>query len=105
MNGSSNLNDVTVNDPNILSHIFNIHFNFKSYQIALGFVITKAYTSIKKGLVKRYIRRFWFREIPESNHWKVFGFYCVQFGDHPAAALMTISPERAAETYKEITEV
>ena len=29
---------------------------------------------------------------------KIYGFNCVQFGDKPAAALMTIAVEKAAES-------
>ena len=32
----------------------------------------------------------------------MFGFECVQFGDRPAAAIMTIAVERAAEAYQEV---
>merc|ERR1712239_33546 len=37
-----------------------------------------------------------------QEDWKTYGFECVQFGDHPAAAIMTIAVERAAETYQEV---
>ena len=79
-------------------------FKFRSYQVTLVFDITKAYNSIKTGLVERHLRRFWFRENPDTDDWKIFGFNCVQFGDRPAAALMTISVEKAAETYQEVTK-
>ena len=32
----------------------------------------------------------------------MFGFECVQFGDRPAAAIMTIAVERAAEMFQEV---
>ena len=50
-NGSTNLNDITVKGPNTLSDIYNNLFKFGSYQGALVFDITKAYNSIKTGLV------------------------------------------------------
>ena len=103
-NGSTNLNEITVKGPNTLTDFYNNLFKFRSYQVALIFDITKAYKSIKTGLVERHLCRFWFRENPETDSWKIYGFNCVQFGDRPAAALMTISMEKAAETFKEVTK-
>merc|ERR1712105_419046 len=51
-----------------------------------------------------HLRRLWFRQDPKHEEWKVYGFNCVQFGDKPAAALMTIAIERAAETYEEVAK-
>ena len=50
--------------------------------------------------MERHVRRLWFRESPDEE-WKQYAFNCVQFGDRPAATLMTISVEKASETYKE----
>merc|ERR1712030_315117 len=50
-NGSTNLNDISVKGPNTLADIYNNLFKFRSYEIALIFDITKAYNSIKTGLV------------------------------------------------------
>ena len=41
---------------------------------------------------------------PKSEDWKLYGFTCVQFGDRPAATLMSIVVEKASETYKEVAE-
>ena len=100
-NGNTNLNDICVKGPNTLADIFENLLKFRSYQVALIFDITKAYNSIRTGIVEKNLRRFWFRENPEDN-WKTYGFECVQFGDRPAAAIMTIAVERAAETYPEV---
>merc|ERR1711895_355391 len=53
------------------------------------------------GIVEKNLRRFWFPEDPQED-WKTYGFECVQFGDHQAAAIMTIAVERAAETFEEV---
>merc|ERR1712112_725435 len=100
-NGKTNLNDICVKGPNTLADIFENLLKFCSYQVALIFNITKAYNSIRTGIVEKKLRRFWFRENPQDN-WKTYGFECVQFGDRPAAAIMTIVVERAAETYPEV---
>ena len=102
-NGSTNFNEITVKGPNTLADVYNNLFKFRSYQVALVFDITKTYNSIKTVLVERHLWRFWFRENPETDSWKIYGFNCVQYGDRPAAALMTISMEKAAETFEEVT--
>ena len=66
------------------------------------FNITKAYNSIKTGHVEKHLRRFWFSINQLSEEWKIFEFNCVQFGDRRAAVLMTITVEKAAETYKDV---
>ena len=103
-NGSTNLNEITVKGPNTLADIYNNLFKFRSYQVALVFNITKAYNSIKTGLVEGHLQRFWFREDLGTDEWKIYRFNCVQFGDRPAAALMTISMEKTAETFEEVTK-
>ena len=66
-NGSTNLNDITVKGLNTLADIYNNLFKFRSYQVALVFNITKAYNSIKTGLMEKHLRRFWFRVNPLSK--------------------------------------
>ena len=101
-NGSTNLNDLTVKGPNTLADIYNNLFKFRSYQVALVFDISKAYNSIKTGLIEKHLRRLWFQVNPQHCYWKIYGFNYVQFGDRPAAALMTIAIEKAAETYEDV---
>lgn len=47
MDGSTNLNYISVRDPDTIADIFDNLFKFRSYQVALVFDITKAYTSIE----------------------------------------------------------
>ena len=54
-NGSTNLNEITVKGPNTLADIYNNLFKFRSYQVALVFDSTKAYNSIKTGLVEHHL--------------------------------------------------
>ena len=77
---------------------------FRSYEVGLVYDITKAYNSIKTGLVEKHIRHLWMRMDPKSEDWKLYGFTCVQFRDRPAAVLMSIAVEKASETYKEVAE-
>ena len=75
-NGSTNLTDLTVKGPNTLADIFNNLFKFRSYQIALVFNISKAYNSIKTGLVEKHLRTLWFHFNPQED-WKIYGFNCI----------------------------
>ena len=84
-----------------MADIFENLLKFRSYQVALIFDITKAYNSIWTGIVEKNLRRFWFRQDPQED-WKTYGFECVQFRDCPAAAIMTIAVERAAESFEEV---
>ena len=63
-NGNTNLNDICVKGPNTLADIFENLLMFCSYQVALIFDITKAYNSIRTGIVKKNLRGFWFRDDP-----------------------------------------
>ena len=55
MKGSTNLNYISVKGPNIYANIYNNLFKFRSYQLALVFNISKAYNSIKTGLVEKHL--------------------------------------------------
>ena len=54
-------------------------------------------------MVKKHLRRLWFCFNPQED-WRLFGFDCVQFGDQPAATLMTIAVEKAANSYQAVAE-
>ena len=54
--------------------------------------------------MEKHLRRLWFRVNPQHDDWKIYGFNCVQFGDRPAAALMTIAVEKAAKSYEAVTK-
>ena len=69
-NGKTNLNDICVKGPNNLADIFENILKFRSYQVALIFDITKAYNSIKTGIVEKNLKRFWFRQDPQDK-WRM----------------------------------
>ena len=102
-NGTTNLNNLTVKGSNTLADIFENLLRFRSYQVALIFDISKAYNSIRTGMVKHHLIRLWFCFNPQEE-WRLFGFNCVQFGDQPAAALMMIAVEKAADSYQAVVE-
>ena len=53
--------------------------------------------------MEKHLRRLWFCFNPQQD-WKIYGFNCVQFGDRPAAALMTIAVKKAAESYEAVAK-
>ena len=54
-----------------------------------------------KALVERHVCRLWFHR-SESEPWLQYGFNTVQFGDRPAAAIMSLAVERALDTAKQV---
>ena len=66
-NGTTNLNNLTVKGPNTLADIFENLLKFRSYQIALVFDISKAYNSIRTGMVEKHLRRLWFHFNPQED--------------------------------------
>ena len=87
-NSSTNLNDICVKGPNTLADIFNNLLKFRSYQVGLVFDITKAYNSIKTGIVERHLCWLWFRKSPDED-WRMYGFNCVQFRLYSFMALFS----------------
>ena len=74
---------------------------FRGYKQGVVYDLTKAYNSIKTTLVERHVHRLWFHK-SESEPWLQYGFNTVQFGDHPAAAIMSLAMERASETSEHV---
>ena len=64
---------------------------------------TKAYNGIHNGPVERHLRHIWYRKTQEED-WRVYRFDRVQFGDQPAATIMSIAVERAVETHSKVTD-
>ena len=100
-NGQTSLNDCLVKGPNMLADIFDHLIKFRSYEMALVYDVTKAYNSMKTRQVERHVWRLWMRLSSEED-WQVYGFNTVQFGDRPAAALLTVAVEKAVENYEEV---
>ena len=51
--------------------------------------LTKAYNSLKTGLVEKHLRRFMWRFSPDEE-WQDFAFDTVAFGDLPEANFLEI---------------
>ena len=85
-----------IKGPNTLADLFSNLLKFRGYEVGLVYDITKAYNSMKTGLVEKHVRRLWMRMNPDTDDWQLYGFTCVQFGDRPAATLMSIAVEKAS---------
>merc|ERR1712074_238952 len=103
-NGQTALNEILVKGPNTLNSLYNNLIKFRGYYIAVVGDISKAYNSIKTGLIERHTRRYWFR-FNSNDPWKCYGANVVMFGDRPAAGFMTIAVERAYESFPEIEKL
>ena len=86
---------------NTLVDLYKNLIKFRGYEQGVVYDFTKAYNAIKITLVEWHIRGLWFRK-SEMEPWNQYGFNTVQFGDRPAAAIMSLAVERAAETMLEV---
>ena len=97
-NGKTSLNTCLAKGPNTLNDLYDNLIKFRGYKVAVASDISKAYNSLYTGLVERHTIWFWMRFSPDEE-WVVYGMDRVQFGDKPAAALMSIAVKKAADKY------
>ena len=102
-NGSTSLNNCLAKGPNTLSDLFENLVKFRGYEIGLCGDVTKAYNSLHTGLIERHTRRLWMR-FSTTADWVLYAMDRVQFGDKPAASLMTISVEKASEQHSVLSK-
>ena len=55
-------------------------------------------------MVERYCRCMWMR-MSLDEPWQLLGFNTVQFGDHAAAALLSVAVEKASENWEEVSKL
>ena len=90
--------------PNTLNDIYENLIKFRSYEVALMYDLTKAYNSMETDQVERHVHRFWMR-LNVEDPWEIWGFDCVQFGDRPAAALLSVAVEKASDNWQEVADL
>ena len=96
------LNDMMCKGPNVLLDIWELLVRFRCYTVALVSDITKAYHSLKTGLLEMHLRRVVWRHGVQGAEWKVYGFLVVAFGDRQAAVLLHIAIRMTCEMYQHI---
>ena len=96
------LNDILVKGPNTLNSCYGIQLKFRCHPIAIVCDISKMYHQVETTLVERHLRRLLWRHLDTSAEFKCYGIETVNFGDRPAAAIVTIAVRRTAEIYKDV---
>merc|ERR1712106_1264494 len=95
-NNRTSLNECLVKGPDTLNPMLNNIIRFRGYEVGICFDITKAYNALKTSTFERNLRRVLWRKHPD-NDWGEYAFDVVQFGDRPAACLMQLGVEMAAD--------
>ena len=103
-NGTYSLNECLARGPNSLNSMLDISLRFRCHEEGMVFDLTKAYNSLKTGLVEKHLRRFVWRFDP-SEEWADYAFDCVAFGDIPAANCLTIGMNLTAKEGEHIDPV
>ena len=96
------LNDILAKGPNVLNDIWDLILRFRSYRVGLVSDVTKAYHSMKTGLLEKHVRRVVWRYGKLGTRWRVFAFLVVAFGDRPAAALLEIVIRITCQLYQSV---
>ena len=103
-NGIRSLNECLPKGPNSLNSMFDISVRFRCYETGMVFDLTKAYNSMKTGLVEKHLRRLVWRFSSEEP-WQDFGFVVVAFGDKPAGEFLELGRNLAADAGSHIDPV
>ena len=94
------LNDILVKGPNMLNDMWALLIRFRRYCIGLIRDLTKAYHSMRTGLLEMHLRRVvWRHADPKAE---VYAFMVVTFGDRPTAALLEIVLKRNIQMYGDL---
>ena len=67
------------------------------------FDLSKAYNTMRTGLVEKHLRRFVWR-FGENEDWEIYAIDRVHFGDKPAACQLEVSKNKVAELGRDIDE-
>ena len=95
-------NDILEKGPNTLNSCYGIQLKFRCHPIAIVCDISKMYHQVETTIVERHLRRLLWRHLDTSAEFKCYGIETVNFGDRPAAAIVTIAVRRTAEIYKDV---
>ena len=95
-NGVRSLNDCLPKGPNSLNSMFDIMVRFRCHETGLVMDLTKAYNSLKTGVVEKHLRRLIWRFSPDEP-WQDFGFVVVAFGDRPAGEFLELGKNLCAD--------
>ena len=100
-NGGHSLNSCLPKGPNSLNDMLVITLRFRGYEIVFMFDLSKAYNTMRTGIVEKHLRRFVWR-FSENEEWQDYGIDRVHFGDRSAACQLEVSKNKVAELGRHI---
>ena len=100
-NGKYSLNDLLPKGPNSLNDMLEVTVRFRSYESVFAYDLSKAYNTMRTGLVERHVRRFVWR-FHEGEPFRDFAIDRVHFGDRPAACQLEVSKVKIAAKGRDI---
>ena len=102
-NGSHSLNSLLPKGPNSLNDMLGVTVKFRSYRKVFAYDLSKAYNTMRTGMVERHLRRFVWRD-NEDEPFQDYAIDRVHFGDRPAACQLEVSKKKIAELGVSIDE-
>ena len=96
------LNSIMAKGPNCLSDQWEVLVRFRNYESVLTSDVSKAYHSMRTGLVEKHLRRVLWRDCDGEQWWRIYAYIVVSYGDRAAAALLEITIKRTVELFGEI---
>ena len=96
------LNDMMMKGPKVLGDIWELLMRFRGYRYGLVSDISKAYHSLKTGMLEKHLRRVVWRHGKKGAVWRVYAFIVVAFGDRIVAVLLQIAIRITSEVYKDV---
>ena len=95
-NGKYSLNDILPKGPNSLNDMLEVAVRFRAYEKVFAYDLSKAYNTMKTGIVERHLRRFIWK-FNEEDPWLDMAIDVVHFGDQPAACQLECCKKRVAK--------
>ena len=96
------LNQILMKGPNCLNSLVEVLLRFRRHETALIYDLSKAYNSLYTGPLEKFTRLIVWRNCEEDADWTTYGYNCVAFGDHPAAAQLECAKTKCAEAGTQI---
>ena len=100
-NQGNSLNSCLPKGPNSLNDMMGITLRFRCHEQAFMYDLSKAYNTMRTGVVERHLRRFIWR-FSEDEEWQDFAIDRVHFGDVSAACQLEVSKAKTADLGRDI---
>ena len=95
-NGKHSLNECLPKGPKSLNSMWDIVVRFCCYDVGMVYDLSKAYNTMKTGIVERHLRRFIWK-FKEEDPWIDLAIDAVHFGDQPAACQLEVCKKKTAK--------